>query len=73
MITIEMSTALMIYLGLFLGLCFTVWLLSHKKSRKRVVLPERYHLVACEYCHFSYLSEEEVSKCPECSQFNRHA
>ncbi|MCP5469755.1 MAG: hypothetical protein H7A36_04545 [Chlamydiales bacterium] len=70
MITIEMSTALMIYLALMLGICFTIWLLSHKKARKKVALPAREQLMRCEYCHFSYLAEEKVSKCPQCSQFN---
>gem|GEM_PF-4499601 len=61
----------MTYLALFLALCLTVWLLSHKKNGKKAILPERYRLMRCEYCHFSYLAEDTISKCPECAQFNK--
>ncbi|MCH9703325.1 MAG: hypothetical protein K0U13_00905 [Chlamydiae bacterium] len=70
MIEVEMSTALMCYLALFLMICFTVWIRSHQKSRKKLPLPQRQHLRSCEYCHFSYLAEERVSKCPQCHHFN---
>ena len=72
MIQVEMSTALIIYLGLALGLCFGIWLHTHKKTRKKQPLPPLHTLVECEYCHFSFLGEsvDNVSKCPQCHSLN---
>ena len=61
----------MFYLTAFLLLCFTCWMLTHKRARERAPLPQRHRLVLCEYCHFAYLGEaERISRCPECHQLN---
>jgi len=72
MIKVEMTTALLLYLGLFLFLCFGAWVFSHIKQRKKQSLPPLYILSTCEYCHYQYLGRngEKISKCPQCESFN---
>jgi len=74
MITVEISTALLIYLGFFLFLCFGAWLISHLAQRRKQALPSFYNLAICEYCTNAYLAKagEEVSKCPGCNTFNKN-
>ncbi|NGX61431.1 MAG: hypothetical protein K940chlam9_00916 [Chlamydiae bacterium] len=73
MISVEISTALLLYLGGFLFLCLGIWTFSHFRNRKRVILPPPYKLITCEYCSHDYLtpSDTPVSTCPQCHCHNR--
>ncbi len=72
MIEVKTTTALLLYLSLFLFLCFGAWALSHLKNRNKKTLPPLYLLSTCEYCHFQYLGKngEKITKCPQCNSLN---
>lgn len=73
MIEVQTTTALLLYLTLFLGICFGAWMFFHLKNRNKEILPPLYSLSTCEYCHYNYLSRhgEKLSKCPQCDSFNK--
>ena len=73
MIEVDMSKALMLYMALFLSLCFGAWLISHLKGRRKAAIPPLYELTTCEYCLFNYLSEtgKKITTCPQCSSYNQ--
>ncbi len=62
----------MIYLGLFLFICFGTWTFSHIKNRKKTTLPPLFELKTCEYCAFNYLAKtgEKITSCPQCGSYN---
>jgi len=73
MIAIEITSALLLYLGLFLLICFGAWGISHLKQRRKKPLPPLYELAICEYCQYGYLlrTGEKVSCCPQCQAYNK--
>lgn len=75
MIEVETTTALLLYLALFLLLCFGAWILNHLKHRNRETLPPLFLLSKCEYCHFDYLSKNgmRITTCPQCGSYNKSA
>lgn len=70
---LSIHTAFMLYLALTLFVLLGIWINQHYKSRHREILPVEKSLFVCEYCHFTYLSEDEkpVTKCPQCHSFNK--
>lgn len=74
MIKVEIRTALLLYLALFLLLYLGSWIFSHLRQRNKVALPPLYFLSTCEYCHYHYLGRtgEKITKCPQCGSFNKN-
>jgi hypothetical protein len=74
MIEVETTTALLLYLGLFLTICFGAWIFTHFKSCKKQAVPPFFLLLRCEYCHFNYLGKngEKITQCPQCRSFNKN-
>ncbi len=74
MIEVDTSTALLLYLGLFLFMCLGVWFCSHLKQRNKQPLPPLYLLKKCEYCHYQYLGKngEKITECPQCQSLNKN-
>lgn len=73
MISVDITTALLLYLGCFLCLYLGTWIVSHFKQRRKKALPSQHALAICEYCTFAYLAiaDKEVSQCPQCHSFNK--
>lgn len=73
MIEVESTTALLLYLGLFLTICFSAWGISHLKNRHKKILPPLFQLITCEFCHYQYLAKngEKISQCKQCSSYNK--
>lgn len=74
MISVDVTTALLLYLGFFLFLYLGTWSWSHFKMRKKAPLPPQHQLAVCEYCTFAYLAfaDAPVSQCPQCSSYNKN-
>lgn len=75
MFSVDMATALILYLGMFLFIGLGAWLISHLKGRKKQVLPPLQQLMTCEFCAFYYLSEtgKDITLCPQCKSYNLQA
>lgn len=73
MISIELTTALMLYFGLFLGGLLLLWVVYGWRRKPRVTSMTK--LQTCEYCHYTYLAKtgDPVSKCPQCESLNKDA
>lgn len=73
MIETTLSTIVMIYLLLTLGLLLGLWAVRHYQRRKIKFLCVEEHIACCEYCHYSYLKKiaSSLSRCPQCKSFNR--
>ena len=73
MIETTLSTVLMIYLLLTLGILLALWATRHYKRRKIKLLCVAEQIACCEYCQYSYLKKiaATLSRCPQCKSFNR--
>jgi hypothetical protein len=73
MIGLTFGQAAMLYLGLTLGVLFTLWVIHHFKSKKSNILPPAEELLICEYCHslYSDKTSKTVNKCPVCQSYNK--
>jgi hypothetical protein len=73
MIEILPSTAAVLYLGATLFTILGIWFYSHYSAKRKERVPLIKKLTVCEFCHFAYLdsSEKGVTKCPQCSSFNK--
>lgn len=69
MIEIDTTTAFMLYLAIFLGICALAWIKTFVIARKTKATIEIETLTTCEYCHHSFLgmSNKTLSRCPECN------
>lgn len=73
MIELSANTAVMLYLGLTLGILLGIWGYHHYRSRSKKIFTEEQELLVCEYCHFAYLEDitKSVNQCPQCQSFNK--
>lgn len=73
MIELSASAALMLYLGITLGVVLGLWIHQHYRSRKQKVMTAENELQVCEYCHCAYLAErgKPLSHCPSCKLINK--
>ena len=73
MIELASSTAFMLYLAATLSALFVLSIIHYISSTKQSLAIESSQLYVCEYCLYAYLadSSEEVSRCPNCSSFNK--
>lgn len=72
MIEISPNTAMMLYLGLTLGVLLGVWLAHHFFSKKEKISIIEQELLICEYCHCAYLEDlgKKITQCPQCHSYN---
>lgn len=73
MISLSVTTAAMLYLGLTLAILLGLWAYHHYISlRKKIVIVE-HTLRVCEYCHCAYLDAiaKPVTQCPQCHCYNK--
>lgn len=73
MFEVTAATAAILYLSATLAFLFGIWLFQHQRSCKRVFLSKKEALFVCEFCHFAYVADtvKEVTKCPQCSSYNK--
>lgn len=74
MIEVQLHTALLLFLGMFLFVIFLAGLTTKRRGRQKPP-PPLYRLRACEYCQADYLalSDQKVTKCPHCHLLNQDA
>lgn len=72
MITINLSTAVILYSALILLGAATLWLFGELGSRRTLRVLEKQNLWRCAYCGYVYLDESAGlhSPCPRCSSIN---
>jgi len=72
-IELNLNTALMLYLGVTMGILLSLWIFSHYSSRRQKISIIEQELLICEYCHCAYLSDlnKTISQCPQCQSFNK--
>ncbi len=73
MIEVEATTAILLYLALFLFLCLGAWLFTHFRNGAKQAPPPLFRFSVCEFCHHNYLGKtgEKITKCPKCGSFNK--
>ena len=71
MIRGSLTLLLLVYLFLFLGVIFTVWLLGEWRRKRREKLALRYRL-RCTLCGFEFEDRSGVllPRCPRCGTLN---
>lgn len=74
MIELTSTTAVMLYLGVTLGVLFGIWIAQNIRSGRKKIIVSEQTLFICEYCTFAYLADVslDVTQCPQCSCFNKH-
>jgi predicted Zn-ribbon and HTH transcriptional regulator len=74
MIKISATTAMMLYLGMTLGIVLIIWVFQHIQKRKKKISLIEQSLYTCEYCTFTYLEDasKKVNKCPSCGSYNEN-
>lgn len=74
MIELSANTAVMLYLGITLGILLSLWVLQNISYKRKKIYEIEQDLFVCEYCHFAYLEEgvKEVTQCPQCGSYNKH-
>ena len=76
MVTIDIDSAIFLYIGLLLGTILPVWILMgrHKRHTRRsdMVLRDKNNQRTCEICLFEYIDSDhsDLSKCPQCGHLN---
>lgn len=73
MIELSPSIALLLYLGLTMGIILGLWVFQHYRSRTQTIFTQEKNLHVCEFCHHAYLAEttRDVTQCPQCKSFNK--
>ena len=73
MIELSPIMAIMIYLGMTLGILLSLWAYSHYQQRHKKLVTSDQTLKMCEYCAFAYLADtsKKISKCPQCLSYNK--
>ncbi len=68
MIEIDLKTAFVLYLTLFLAICLIAWATTFFKQRRKKPSLKLEQLTTCEYCHHSFLAptDKQLARCPEC-------
>lgn len=72
MITINLTTAVILYSAVILLGAATLWLFGELGSRRTLRVLEKQNLWRCIYCGYAYLDEGAglLSKCPRCESIN---
>ncbi|MCX5715798.1 MAG: hypothetical protein NTV07_02845 [Candidatus Omnitrophica bacterium] len=72
MIKVDLSTAVCVYLVLFVIVVLALWVFFGRKSGFRRVNPEEKFVWQCRICTFFYIDSqsEDISVCPRCGSYN---
>ena len=76
MLTIDIDSAIFLYLGLLLGTVFPLWVLLGRKKpharRENMSNREKDNQRTCEICLFDYIDSDHsaMSTCPQCGHLN---
>lgn len=76
MLTIDLDSAILLYLGLLLGTILPLWVLIGRnkphKRRDSINLREKANQRSCQICLFEYIDSDHsgMSSCPQCGHLN---
>jgi len=72
MINLDFTSAISLYLFLFINLLLIFWLFAKKQKDKDISLDERF-IWFCSVCTYTYINtrEELISVCPRCGSYNK--
>jgi len=72
MISIDFSTAISLYLFIFISAVLLIWLLTKMQKDKNLSLDPKF-IWFCSICTYTYINtkEEAISTCPRCGSYNK--
>jgi len=72
MITIDLVSAVAVYMSFFVGLVIFLWVFRSKAKDKDLSLDPRF-IWFCSVCTYTYINtkESQITACPRCGSYNK--